>query len=536
MSIQTKHQNTGESLLVYLETFGCQMNVLDSELVLTELTRRGYQFTDNWHEADIILYNTCSVRELAEQKVWSRIGEVSVHKQEHPHIIMGILGCMAEQVGPKMIHKYPLINLLCGPSELDKLPHLLDQLLHTDVRFRTGARSAQIALQGNSLRRSGTIDKAKADRLELLDLSRSFTPQLYQGAAYVRITRGCNKFCSYCVVPHTRGPEVNRPPEHIIDECKRLVDAGIVEITLLGQTVNHYHYNPSQAAMTNGLLQSQLGRSRTSRTDPQTVTFAQLLWRIHESLPDLKRLRFVTSYPRDFGEDILQVMKDCPRICRYLHLPVQSGSNRLLKLMNRGYTAETYLDLIDKVRSYLPDCEIATDIICGFPTETEDDHQSTISLLQKVRCKNAFNFKYSPRPGTAAMEKYPDDIPDDIKKRRNNELIAVQSEISKEVHQAYIGRRLNVFVKSLSTKSMKATPNDNENTLETEKYPNPNSQNENPFADSPVGIMIQKPQLSARTTGDLIVCFDGNTNLIGKIIQVEITDAAAITLFGKLVS
>ena len=327
---------------IFLETFGCQMNVLDSEFVRGHLSALGYRFTTDRGSADIVLYNTCSVREQAENKVLSRIGRVGRAKARGDQVILGVIGCMAERYGAAMLAKYPQIDLMCGPGELDKLPILLDNATKT----RAVEVADRVALQGNRTRRSATL-AAAADNLELLDLSRSFDPEPQRGpraSAYVRITRGCNKFCTYCVVPYTRGPEVHRPPDRIVDECKRLAEAGVIEVTLLGQTVNHYVYTHGAAVMVNGAEVPQVGPRAAAFTvrgpspappvrgtaGGRTTTFADLLARIHEEVPAIRRLRFVTSYPRDFGDDILAVMAACPRICRYLHVPAQSGSNRIL--------------------------------------------------------------------------------------------------------------------------------------------------------------------------------------------------------------
>ncbi|MCC6680265.1 MAG: MiaB/RimO family radical SAM methylthiotransferase [Phycisphaeraceae bacterium] len=502
---------------VYLETFGCQMNVLDSQLVRGQLTALGYRFTDNWQAADVVLYNTCSVREHAEQKVWSRLGEISHLRKKNPGDgsslpgVVGVIGCMAEREGRHLLHKFPVIDLLCGPGELDKLPLLIDNAMKTSSR-------GQVALAGNTHRRS-TTRQAAEDQLELLDLSRSFDPDgIASQSAYVRITRGCNKFCTYCVVPFTRGREIHRHPDSIVDECRKLVEAGVREITLLGQTVNHYHYDLASAVTVHGIAQPQVGaivKDHDGHATASTVTFAELLTRIHDDIPQLARLRFVTSFPRDFGDDILTVMRDRPRICRYLHLPVQSGSNRMLQAMNRGYSIEEYNDLLSRVRSILPGAELATDIICGFPGETEDDHRATAELLRRGRFKNAFIFKYSPRPGTAAADRLPDDVPTDVKKRRNNELLDIQSAISAQVHAAYVGRTVDVFIEQVSVKAARQA----QVTLGWEK---PQDQ--------------QVTQLSGRTDTDLIVCFEGPTELVGQIVPVRIDRAAPLTLFGSLVN
>ena len=519
---------------VYLETFGCQMNVLDSQLVTGQLRARGYRFTDDWRAADVVLYNTCSVREVAENKVWSRIGKYTKLQETRTDgrsQTLGVIGCMAERDGEDLMRRHPQVDLMCGPGELDKIPLLLDNALRNrrdpDPDAPTGET---VALQGNTHRRSSTLSAA-ADQLELVDLSRSFDPLRGDNAegrsAYVRITRGCNKLCTYCVVPHTRGAEVHRPPDHIVDECRKLVDHGVREITLLGQTVNHYHYDHAAAISVNGVMQPQVGTVIAPNRgnggpspvfNATTTSFADLLYRIHEAVPALRRLRFVTSLPRDFGDDILAVIRDCPRICRYLHLPVQSGSDRILKLMNRGYRVAQYRDLIDRVRDYLPGAELATDIICGFPTETDEDHAATAELLRACRFKNSFIFKYSPRPGTTAIDRFADDVPTDVKKRRNNELLAIQGEVSAAIHAGYVGRTVEVFVERVSAKSQKAANRaDPAVTLGWQ-------------ADLPGDEVTQ---LSGRTDGDLIVMFDGDPSLIGEMIDIEITSAASLALFGN---
>ncbi|NJL30616.1 MAG: MiaB/RimO family radical SAM methylthiotransferase [Phycisphaerales bacterium] len=451
---------------VYLETFGCQMNVLDTQLVRSQLQALGYRFIDDWTQADVVLYNTCSVREHAESKVYSRVGQVGQLKKQRPDIILGVLGCMAERDGQDMVRRYPQIDLLVGPGELDKVPLLIDNIDKTNLKQRGGLRHAQLALQGNTHRRSSTLTAAQ-DQLELLDLSRSFSPDEHHGSAYVRITRGCNKFCTYCVVPNTRGAEVHRPPGNILEECRKLVEAGVAEITLLGQTVNHYHFDQGAAVTVDGVMQPQIG-APVGRDGPRihgagggtteasrVTTFAGLLALLHDELPGLQRLRFVTNFPRDFGDDILEVMATRPRICKYIHLPVQSGSNTVLARMNRGYTVEEYKTLLTAIRTKLPTAELCTDIICGFPGETEEDHQATLELLRWARFKNAFIFKYSPRPGTSAFDRLPDDVPETVKKRRNQELLALQTQISREVHEAYLGKTVEVFVEAVSDHAIK---------------------------------------------------------------------------------
>jgi tRNA-2-methylthio-N6-dimethylallyladenosine synthase len=563
---------------VYLETFGCQMNELDSELVAGQLGRLGYAFTGSPDDAQVILYNTCSVREHAEQKVWSRLGEMTVRKKKDAALVVGVLGCMAERDGVDLMHRMPVVDIMCGPGELDKLPALLDNAVRTKASLNgdpaLGAgdagntrvlRSArQVALQGNTSRRSATLAAAE-DNLELLDLSRAISPVdssngSIKRSAYVRITRGCNKFCTYCVVPFTRGAEVHRPPDHIVDECKKLADAGVIEITLLGQTVNHYRFEHGAAVTVNGLTQPQKGRTykgshqRDAFAGEQTTTFADLLARIHDEVPAIKRLRFVTSYPRDFGNDVLEVIRDHPRICRYLHLPAQTGSNRLLDKMNRGYTIEEYDEFLDRARQYLDQPELGRplmlsgDIIVGFPTETDADFDASVALLRRARYKNCFIFKYSPRPGTVAYDRIPDDVPDEVKRRRNNELLAVQAEISDQIAREQVGREVEVFVEGRSKQQRKSegmTLGDirraNAAITLTVGGQTPSGTGFQPVSDSPATetLATQTIQLSGRTDTDLIVFFDAPpeslASLTGEIVRVRVTEAERLSLQGELI-
>lgn len=494
---------------LFLETFGCQMNVLDSELVLNQLRAMGYEQTEKRDEADVVLFNTCSVREHAEQKVWSRLGELRETKAQKPHLVIGMIGCMAERQGDAIFRRYPHLDILCGPGELDKLPAMLQtatlsnaiaaespvsdqqsQLSNRPSKFN----KHQSALMSPDSRRSPSLAAAD-DSLERLDLSRSVSPADGSTQAYVRITRGCNKFCSYCVVPYTRGPEVHRPPENIVQEVRKLADAGILEVTLLGQTVNHYAYR---------------------RADGRTTTFAELLHQVHEAIPNLPRLRFVTSFPRDFTDEALQVMRDCSRICHYLHIPAQHGSDRLLKMMNRGYTVAQYRDLIDRARSYMPDICIASDFIVGFPTETDEEFQQTVALIRDCRFKNSFIFKYSPRPGTHAMQRYADDVPEEVKRQRNNQLLAVQGEVCAANNAAMVGQMVEVMVQGEGTPH--SCPAAGSVQLGWEKR-----------ESAP-----QVHQMLGRTRGDQIVAFDGEASMKGRLLSVRITGARQMTLFGQL--
>lgn len=588
---------------VYLETFGCQMNELDSELVAGQLRSLGYRFVTTSDDANVVLYNTCSVREHAEQKVWSRLGELKERKATDPTLIVGVLGCMAERDGVDLIKRMPVVDVLVGPAELDKLPGLLDNAVRTRESLESeqaskraneqaggAARVAndpsaadaprkkkkielisanQVALQGSASRRSATL-AAAGDSLEMLDLSRSISPLDDDGpvqrSAYVRITRGCNKFCTYCVVPFTRGAEVHRPPEHIIDECKKLADSGVVEITLLGQTVNHYRFEHGAAVTVDGIVQPQKGRSFAGghRRDPfagaNVTTFADLLRRIHDEVPAIQRLRFVTSYPRDFGDDVLEVIRDHPRICRYLHVPAQSGSDRLLKAMNRGYTVSEYLEFLDRARAILDQPQIGRplmlsgDFIVGFPTETDEDFELTKQFLVRCNYKNAFIFKYSPRPGTIAYDKMADDVPEAVKRARNNELLALQNQIAETISHEQIGRTFDVMVEGLSRQTLKKagkTSGDLRKAGQVAITIGGRSLDAIDDADDACcttgtcgsgGVMAvaETVQLACRTDGDLIVFIDQPAanahSMIGRIVKARITGANSLSLQGELVS
>jgi tRNA-2-methylthio-N6-dimethylallyladenosine synthase len=353
---------------------------------------------------------------------------------------------------------------------------------------------------GSTSRRSSTLSAAE-DNLEMLDLSRSVSPGDDVSQAYVRITRGCNKFCTYCVVPYTRGPEVHRPPQNIIDEVRMLADAGAREVTLLGQTVNHYDYRHG---------------------DGRTTSFADLLYAVHEAVEHLPRLRFVTSFPRDFTDEALAAMRDCDRICRYLHVPAQSGSDRLLRLMNRGYAAGQYREFIARAKAMMSDVSVASDFIVGFPTESEEDHLQTMELIRECAFKNSFIFKYSPRPGTVAIDRFQDDVPEDVKRRRNNEMLAVQQHVSAENNRRMIGRTAEVIVEG-------------ESKLVSRQSKGASSFTELTFRGQPPAAAAPAlTQLVGRTRGDQVVVFDGEASLKGEILDVEITDAQNLTLFARL--
>lgn len=497
----------------FLETFGCQMNVLDSQLVEGLLRDLGLRRVAATAQADVILFNTCSVRQHAEDKVLSRLGRLKHLKRRRPAIVIGVIGCMAERQREELLTLVPHLDLICGPGELHRLPTLLNEVW-------TQRRQVAALAASKSRRTAVPARAAEPDPLEALDQRRfrpsdgdTCAPVWDDGAtsaegpprgrstaagdrpdtlqAYVRVQRGCDKFCTYCVVPFVRGPERSRPPAAIVEECRRLADQGCREVTLLGQTVNSY-VHPE---------------------DGRAVRFAELLERVH-AIEALDRIRFVTSYPADWDEDIFRVLRDYPRVCPYLHLPAQSGSDRLLKAMKRGYTVAEYLHIIDAARRYVPDLGLAGDFIVGFCGETEADHQATIRLIRRVEYQGLFIFKYSPRPGTAAERGQADDVPAEVKAHRNNELLAIQAEIGLRHRQRFVGQTVEVLVEGPS-KTERA---------ETADRPARRT-------DAPAPVVRQ---LTGRTPAGLIAVFDGTPELTGALVRVHVEGASALTLFGRL--
>jgi len=469
-------------LKVFIETFGCQMNILDSELLAERLKIAGHRMVEKNDEAEVLLYNTCSVRDLSEHKVRSRLGEAKLRKQKGEKLLVGVIGCMAERAGIEILKKNNEIDLLVGPSKIDTIPNLIDELRQKNTKPKQ-----QIALSDFRVRKGKGSDLSVTEDLEMLDSLRQLPAGSNKGQAFVRITRGCNKFCSFCVVPRTRGPEAHRRPDAILDEVRRLVDSGIVEVTLLGQTINHYEFSDGA----------------------KTTSFADLLYRIHEEVPHLARLRFLTSHPRDFTDETLDVMASSSRICQYLHIPAQSGSNRILQAMNRGYTRETYLELIERARARMPDISIIGDMIVGFPTETEEDFVASLDLLKIVKYKNVFVFKYSPRPDTIAHKRFVDDVSVADKKDRNQRMLSLQNEIALSHHLSMIGRSMDVVVEGEAKIS--------------------------PQLRNGINLAPGMVRLTSRTRGDHIVSLDGPTSLIGKLVKVEITSGTSLALSGQLI-
>ena len=394
---------------VYIETYGCQMNVNDSEVILSILQDEGYALTDNIDEASIILANTCSIRDNAEQRVWGRIDQFRLQKRKRDGVIIGIVGCMAERLKTKLLEGHE-VDLVAGPDAYRSLPQLIRNITPD---------SPQINVLLSHEETYADISPVRMDKNGI--------------SAFISIMRGCNNVCSYCVVPYTRGAERSRDPQTIVKEAQELFDNGYKEVTLLGQNVDSYFWKDPEDMSKN-------------------VNFAQLLEKVAKISPEL-RVRFSTSHPKDISDEVIYTMAVYENICRHIHLPVQSGSSIMLEKMRRKYNREWYLERVDKIRSVLPDCGITTDVIAGFSGETEQDHQDTLSLMEQVVFDSAFMFAYSERPGTLASKKYPDDIPYEEKTRRLNEIIALQGKMSLKSNEKEIGRCLKVLVEGPSKKN-----------------------------------------------------------------------------------
>ncbi|MSR31062.1 MAG: tRNA (N6-isopentenyl adenosine(37)-C2)-methylthiotransferase MiaB [Gemmataceae bacterium] len=455
---------------LFIETVGCQMNVLDSELVVGALRRQGYQLAMDAAEADVILFNTCSVREHAEEKIYSSLGRLRKHMEEHPEKVLGVLGCMAQKDQEIILKRAPYVDVVCGTGQLGRIAELIENA-------RTTGRP-QLAL---------SLGRTDASRLEVersfesYDPARepSMRPTAFQ--AFVRIMFGCDKFCTYCVVPSTRGPEQSRPPEHILAEVQGLARQGAKEITLLGQTVNSYKFK---------------------NNDGRTTTLAGLLLLIHDT-DGIERIKFVTNYPKDMTDELLQAVRDLPKICKYLHVPVQSGCDEVLKRMKRNYTVNYYREMLQRCREIVPGAAISSDFIVGFCGESEQAFQKSCDLISESKFKNSFIFKYSARPGTKADDLYPDDIDEETKKRRNNDLLALQNANSLLDHRAKIGQTVDVLVEGPSKAALK-------------------------------GKAVGPLQLTGRTMTDHIAVFDGNERLIGNSVRMVVEEATAFTLFCRV--
>lgn len=437
---------------LFIETYGCQMNVADSEVVASVMKMAGYEPCESIDEADAVFLNTCSVRDNAEQKIIHRLEALNAMRRKGRKLIIGVLGCMAERVKEGLLNEHGA-DLVAGPDAYLSLPDLIAQ-----------------AEVGN---------KAIDIELSTTETYRDIVPERYCGSrisGFVSIMRGCNNFCHYCIVPYTRGRERSRDIESILTEARDLESRNYKEITLLGQNVNSYCWK---------------------REDGTEIRFPELLRTVARAVPNL-RIRFSTSHPKDMSDETLHVIAEEPNVCRHIHLPVQSGSDRILKLMNRKYTREWYMDRVAAIRRIIPDCGLSTDIFAGYCSETEEDHQQSLSLMRECGYDSAFMFKYSERPGTFASRHFPDDVPEETKIRRLEELIALQNELSAESNQRCIGKEYEILVEGVSKRS--------------------------------------KEQLFGRTEQNKVVVFDRGDHRPGEYVKVRITDASSATLKGEEVT
>ena len=456
----------------HVRSFGCQMNKLDTSLITSALTDAGFDLTRSVKEADVVLLNTCSVREHAEQRVLSHLGHLKHIKKSRPDMVVGVIGCMAQRLGDKLL-EHEAVNIVCGPTQIPQIADLLKQAFEKNEK--------RLAITEKILQKTSENQNQTLERFES---TYGIEDKQIPSQAYVRAMRGCNNFCTYCIVPYVRGPEVCRAPEAIIEQIKRLASEGIKQVTLLGQTVNSYKYKKGR----------------------KTWCLADLLDAASD-IEGIEWLRFVTSYPsKEFLDEILQVMADSPKVCNYLHIPAQSGSDKILRAMNRHYSSRWYLELLAKARAIVPGITIAGDFIVGFPGETEEDFEATVDLLKKARYRNCFIFKYSPRPGTTADKRLEDTVPAKVKQKRIAELLAAQEKISDELSRDFLDKEVKVLVEGLSKKSHRNIAGSGNN-----------------------------PQLVGRTATDYIVVFNGPVSLAGQFAKVKIIKTSPLTLFGELI-
>lgn len=438
---------------LYVETYGCQMNVGDTEIIIAVMNAAGYGYTERIEEADVILVNTCSVRDNAEQRIWGRLREFRRFKRQKPSLIVGVVGCMAERLKEELLEGDDIVNLVAGPDAYRTMPALV-------AAAEEGEKSVNVQLS-----REETYGDLRPVRIDKSGVS-----------AFISIMRGCNNMCSYCVVPYTRGVERSRDYRTILREAQELFEAGYREVTLLGQNVNSYRYNTPEG---------------------EQVDFPALMEMVAHISPAL-RVRFSTSHPKDLSDKLLEVMAANANICRAIHLPAQSGSTRMLDIMNRKYTREWYLGRIAAIRRYLPDCSLSTDLIAGFCTETEEDHADTLSLMREVGYDSAFMFKYSERRGTKASRHMPDDIPEEVKTARLTEIINLQNVLSAESNARDVGKTFEVLVEGRSKRS--------------------------------------EAQLCGRTSQNKMVVFDAKEGVKPcDYVMVKITASSSATLLGELV-
>lgn len=452
---------------LFIETYGCQMNVADSEVVASVMKMAGYELCESVDEADAVFLNTCSVRDNAEQKVLNRLDTLHAMTRKGRRMIIGVLGCMAERVKEDLLENHHA-DLVAGPDAYLTLPDLIAQA-------ETGHKAMNI-------------------ELSTTETYRDVMPQRICGphvGGFVSIMRGCNNFCHYCIVPYTRGRERSRDVESILREVRDLHEHGYKEVTLLGQNVNSYL---GELKSKNEKVNSE-GNDGKADAKSDKVAFPALLRMVAEAVPDM-RIRFTTSHPKDMSDDTLRVIAEMPNICHHIHLPVQSGSDRILKLMNRKYTREWYMDRVRAIRRIIPDCAISTDIFVGYHSETEEDHQMSLSLMREVGYDSAFMFKYSERPGTYASKHLPDDVSEEIKLRRLAEMIELQTKLSAESNAKDVGKEFDVLIEGFSKRS--------------------------------------RQQLFGRTGQNKVVVFDKGNCHIGQTVRVRITDSSSATLKGVL--
>jgi tRNA-2-methylthio-N6-dimethylallyladenosine synthase len=472
---------------VYLQTYGCQMNERDSEEILGMLVAQGYALVEREEDADVILLNTCSVRAHAEERAFGKMGLMQKLKRERPGLVLGILGCMAKAQREEVFRRLPQVDLVAGPAEIYDLPDLLAGVAERRQRAGLGAGARVLAVD----RPARPLDRRP--------------PTDYRAGlvtAFVTIMEGCDKKCAYCIVPTTRGHEVSRPMNEILDEVRQLAHAGYRQVTLLGQNVNSYgkRFPDGSGWMGPGrrraLLQLEAGTGVPGDAGdspaPRLVDFPALL-RAIDARTSIDRIRFTTSHPFDAHDELFRAMDECPAVCEFLHLPVQSGSDRVLRAMRRGYTAETYLGQIARLRARVPNVALSTDIIVGFPGETDADFDATWALMESVRYDSAFVFKYSPRPGTEAAS-WPDDVAQAVKERRNQAILELQSRISREKLEAWIGREVEVLVEERN----------------------------------------RRAQLTGKSRSNTTVVLEGSDSLIGELVPIRVARVTGTTMIGEL--
>ena len=445
-----KSATAADNRKLFIETYGCQMNVADSEVIASVMQMAGYSVCDTLEEADAVFMNTCSIRDNAEQKILNRLEFFHSLKKKKKNLIVGVLGCMAERVRDDLIENHH-VDLVVGPDAYLTLPDLI-------ASVEAGEKAINVELSTTETYREVIPSRICGNHI----------------SGFVSIMRGCNNFCTYCIVPYTRGRERSRDVESILNEIHDLVRKGYKELTLLGQNVNSYCFEK----------------------DGQTITFPMLLRAVALEAPGV-RIRFTTSHPKDMSDETLHVIAEMPNVCKHIHLPVQSGSSRILKLMNRKYTREWYLDRVEAIRRIVPDCGLSTDIFSGFHSETEEDHQLSLSLMRECAYDSAFMFKYSERPGTHASKHLKDDVSEEVKIRRLNEIIELQNQLSAQSNQRSIGKEYEVLVEGVSKRS--------------------------------------REQLFGRTEQNKVVVFDRGNHRIGEFVKVKIAEASSATLKGDLI-